>query len=177
MEAASIQGTPAAAAPAPPPASGGGEQPAALKQPPAAAEDVIRLDKPRDTCMYCGKEDYVEAGEGEGGGLDPRTLVYCSCCTHMCTHVECHQQSVNDMDDEFASKAGMWFCSKVSRRGWPHAAGVGSQRSTESTTNPDQPLAPSCAALRCSPPDAGLPPSESSLDLHNQEKCNSALRW
>lgn len=73
----------------------------------------IDLGHDIDHCIYCGKDDFIDP-DSNGNKPAPRTLVYCSACLNSCTHVECHQQAVNDPDDEFAQKSGLWFCSKVS---------------------------------------------------------------
>jgi hypothetical protein len=59
-------------------------------------------------CIYCNKDDFC-------CGYGPRTLVICSCCNNLATHVECLQRHTgNTLSEEFLDSGSDWFCSTVS---------------------------------------------------------------
>ncbi|WIA11050.1 hypothetical protein OEZ85_011202 [Tetradesmus obliquus] len=77
---------------------------------PEVAEQQSNNDwyKLESKCIYCKKNDFCS-------GYGPRTLVICSCCNNLGTHVECLQKHTgNTLTQEFLDSGTDWFCSTVS---------------------------------------------------------------
>ena len=63
-----------------------------------------------EPCVRCGGTDYAE------GAFGPRTLILCSCCAEVGTHVECEGEALGTTLDEDMVDAN-WFCGEVRREG------------------------------------------------------------